>query len=103
AGDAPVRRPNRRTDPMKKVEAIIQPFRLDQVKAALSRLGVQGLTVSEVRGFGRSKGHTEHFRGSEYTVDLLPKLKIEVAIKDADVGDVVSAITTAARTGRIGD
>lgn len=88
---------------MKKIEAIIKPFKLDDVKAALIRLGVTGMTVSEVRGFGRQKGHTEHFRGTEYTVDLLPKLKIEVAIADMDVGEVVSAITSAARTGQIGD
>ncbi len=88
---------------MKKVEAIIKPFRLDAVKTALTRLGIQGLTVSEVSGFGRQKGHTEHFRGTEYSIDLLPKLKIEVAVADSLVGDVVSAITTAARTGQIGD
>ena len=88
---------------MKKIEAIIKPFKLDLVKAALMRLGISGMTVSEVRGFGRQKGHTEHFRGTEYSIDLLPKLKIEIAIGDSEVGDVVSAITTAARTGQIGD
>ena len=88
---------------MKKVEAIIKPFKLDEVKAALSQVGVQGLTVSEVRGFGRQKGHKEQYRGAEYTVDLVPKVKIEVVVADGAVTSVVEAITRAARTGEIGD
>ena len=88
---------------MKKVEAIIKPFKLDAVMAALTRLGVQGLTVSEVRGCGRQKGHIEHFRGADLQVDLLPKIKLEVAVADTAVGEVLSAILTAARTGQIGD
>src|SRR5262245_39371542 len=88
---------------MKKVEAVIKPFKLDEVKNALSHVGVQGLTVSEVRGFGRQKGHKEQYRGAEYTVDLVPKAKIEVVVGDANVAAVVEAITKAARTGEIGD
>jgi len=88
---------------MKKVEATIKAFRLEAVRAALVRLGVTGMTVSEVRGFGRQKGHTEHFRGTEYSVDLLPKVKVEVLIPKGDVGDVIDAITRAARTNQIGD
>ena len=88
---------------MKKVEAIIKPFKLDEVKEALSGLGVEGMTVSEVKGFGRQKGHTEIYRGSEYTVDFLPKIKIEVVVIDSLVADAVSAIVKAARTGKIGD
>jgi len=88
---------------VKKVEAIIKPFKLDQVKAALSQIGVQGMTVSEVRGFGRQKGHKEQYRGTEYTVDLVPKVKIEVAVSDNTCPSVVEAITRAARTGEIGD
>ena len=88
---------------MKKIEAVIKPFKLDEVKAALSQVGVQGLTVSEVRGFGRQKGHKEQYRGTEYTVDLVPKVKIEVAVADSAVNAVVEAITRAARTGEIGD
>jgi nitrogen regulatory protein P-II 1 len=88
---------------MKKVEAIIKPFKLDDVKEALTALGVIGMTVTEVRGFGRQKGHTELYRGSEYTVDFLPKVKIEVVVADPLVAKVVSTITDAAKTGSIGD
>ena len=88
---------------MKKIEAIIKPFKLDEVREALSEMGVTGLTVTEVKGFGRQKGHTEIYRGSEYTVDFLPKLKLEVVITDNNVDAVVSAIMKAAKTGKIGD
>jgi nitrogen regulatory protein P-II 1 len=88
---------------MKKVEAIIKPFTLDEVKESLSRIGIQGITVSEVKGFGRQKGRTELYRGAEYVVDFLPKVKLEIIVKDEMVSQVVDAITTAARTGRIGD
>jgi nitrogen regulatory protein PII len=88
---------------MKKIEAIIKPFKLEEVKDALSHLGVEGMTVSEVKGFGRQKGHTEIYRGSEYTVDFLPKIKIEVVLADGLVSQVVEAIVKAARTGKIGD
>ena len=88
---------------MKKIEAVIKPFKLDEVKAALAQVGVQGLTVSEVRGFGRQKGHKEQYRGAEYTVDLVPKVKIEVVVADGAVASVVEAVTRAARTGEIGD
>jgi len=88
---------------MKKVEAIIKPFKLDDVKDALTELGVVGMTVTEVRGFGRQKGHTELYRGSEYTVDFLPKVKIEVVVPDDRAEKVVSAIIQAAKTGSIGD
>ena len=88
---------------MKKVEAIIKPHKLDDVKAALTQVGIQGMTVSEVRGFGRQKGHKEQYRGAEYTVDLVPKVKVEVVISDASLSAVVEAITRAARTGEIGD
>jgi nitrogen regulatory protein PII len=88
---------------MKKIEAIIKPFKLEDVKDALSSLGVQGMTVSEVKGFGRQKGHTEIYRGSEYTVDFLPKIKIEVVLADGVVASAVEAIVKAARTGKIGD
>ncbi|HZP46211.1 MAG TPA: P-II family nitrogen regulator [Candidatus Binataceae bacterium] len=88
---------------MKKVEAIIKPFKLDEVKEALSSVGVQGLTVSEVKGFGRQKGHTELYRGAEYVVDFLPKVKLEIIVADDIVGQVVETIERAARTGRIGD
>ena len=88
---------------MKKVEAVIKPFKLDEVKSALTQVGVQGLTVSEVRGFGRQKGHKEQYRGAEYTVDLVPKVKIEIVVADGAVNTVVDAITRAARTGEIGD
>ena len=88
---------------MKKVEAIIKPFKLDEVKEGLSSIGIQGLTVSEVKGFGRQKGHTELYRGAEYVVDFLPKVKLEIIVKDDQVTQVVDAILKAAKTGRIGD
>ena len=88
---------------MKKVEAIIKPFKLDEVKEALSSIGVQGLTVSEVKGFGRQKGHTELYRGAEYVVDFLPKVKLEIIVADELTAQVVETIERAARTGRIGD
>ena len=88
---------------MKKVEAIIKPFKLDDVKDALHEAGVSGITVSEVKGFGRQKGHTELYRGAEYVVDFLPKVKVEVVCEDDQVDRVVEAIEAAARTGRIGD
>ena len=88
---------------MKKVEAIIKPFKLDEVKEALQEVGLQGITVIEAKGFGRQKGHTEIYRGSEYTVDFLPKLKIEVVLADAQAEAAVEAIVKAARTGKIGD
>jgi nitrogen regulatory protein P-II 1 len=88
---------------MKKIEAIIKPFKLEDVKAALTALGIQGMTVSEVKGFGRQKGHTEIYRGSEYTVDFLPKVKIEIVVADAQANAAVDAIATAAKTGKIGD
>ena len=88
---------------MKKVEAIIKPFKLDDVKDALHEAGVSGITVSEVKGFGRQKGHTELYRGAEYVVDFLPKVKVEVVVEDDQVDRVVEAIEAAARTGRIGD
>jgi nitrogen regulatory protein P-II 1 len=88
---------------MKKIEAIIKPFKLDEVKEALSAAGVQGMTVSEVKGFGRQKGHTEIYRGSEYTVDFLPKIKIELVLPDTQVGGAVDAIVKAAKTGKVGD
>ena len=88
---------------MKKIEAIIKPFKLEDVKEALSSLGVEGMTVLEVKGFGRQKGHTEIYRGSEYTVDFLPKIKIEVVLADGMVPAAVEAIIKAAKTGKIGD
>jgi len=88
---------------MKKVEAIIKPFKLDEVKDKLNELGVQGITVTEVKGFGRQKGHTELYRGAEYVVDFLPKIKMEIVLADSLAEDVVSAIVKAAQTGRIGD
>ncbi len=88
---------------MKKIEAIIKPFKLEEVKEALSGLGIEGMTVTEVKGFGRQKGHTEIYRGSEYTVDFLPKMKIEVVLPDAGVEEAVAAIIKGAKTGKIGD
>ncbi len=88
---------------MKKVEAIIKPFKLDEVKEALHEIGVSGITVTEAKGFGRQKGHTELYRGAEYIVDFLPKVRLEVIVDDGQVDRVVEAIATAARTGRIGD
>ena len=88
---------------MKKVEAIIKPFKLDEVKEALGEIGIQGMTVSEVKGFGRQKGHTELYRGAEYVVDFLPKIKMEIIVKDDLVQRVIDTIQNAAKTGRIGD
>ena len=88
---------------MKKIEAVIKPFKLDEVREALSGLGVSGLTVSEVKGFGRQKGHTELYRGAEYVVDFLPKIKVEVIVGDELVEKVLEVITEAAKTGKIGD
>jgi len=88
---------------MKKIEAIIKPFKLDDVREALSGIGVTGMTVTEVKGFGRQKGHTELYRGAEYVVDFLPKVKIEIIVAEGQVDRCVEAITTAARTGKIGD
>jgi nitrogen regulatory protein P-II 1 len=88
---------------MKKIEAIIKPFKLEEVKDALGEIGVEGMTVSEVKGFGRQKGHTEIYRGSEYTVDFLPKIKLEIVIGDEQVDTAVAAIIKAAKTGKIGD
>ena len=88
---------------MKMVTAIVKPFKLDEVREALSGIGVQGITVTEVKGFGRQKGHTELYRGAEYVVDFLPKVKVEVVVKDDDVERCVDAIVKAARTGKIGD
>jgi nitrogen regulatory protein PII len=88
---------------MKKIEAIIKPFKLEEVKESLNEVGIEGMTVIEVKGFGRQKGHTEIYRGSEYTVDFLPKLKIEVVAADAQVEAAVAAIIKAAKTGKIGD
>ena len=88
---------------MKKIEAIVQPFKTDEVKEALKAIGVDGMTITEVRGHGRQKGHKEVYRGQEYTVDLLPKIKFELVIPDARLDEVVTAITSSARTGKIGD
>ena len=88
---------------MRKIEAIIKPFKLDEIKEALGGIGIQGITVSEVKGFGRQKGHTELYRGAEYVVDFLPKIKIEVAVPDNLVDQVTEAIRSAANTGKIGD
>ena len=88
---------------MKKIEAIVKPHKLDDVKSALTQVGIQGLTVSEVRGFGRQKGHKEQYRGAEYTVDLVPKVKVEVVVSDGAAAAAVEAIVRAARTGEIGD
>ncbi|NIQ00121.1 MAG: P-II family nitrogen regulator [Nitrospinaceae bacterium] len=88
---------------MKKVEAVIKPFKLDEVKEKLNEIGIKGITVSEVKGFGRQKGHTELYRGAEYVVDFLPKIKLEIIISDNQLDDVVNAIIKSAQTGRIGD
>ena len=88
---------------MKKIEAIIKPFKMEDVKEALAEIGVEGMTVSEVKGFGRQKGHTEIYRGSEYTVDFLPKVKFEIVIADDHVAKAVEAIVQSAKTGKIGD
>lgn len=88
---------------MKKIEAIIKPFKLEEVKDALGEIGIEGMTVTEVKGFGRQKGHTEIYRGSEYTVDFLPKIKLELVLPDEKVDDAVAAIVKTAKTGKIGD
>ena len=88
---------------MRKVEAIVKPFKLDEVKEALNEIGIQGITVSEVKGFGRQKGHTELYRGAEYVVDFIPKIKMEIIVADESVEQVVNTIADAAKTGRIGD
>jgi nitrogen regulatory protein P-II 1 len=88
---------------MKKIEAIVKPFKLDEVKEALNEIGIQGITVSEVKGFGRQKGHTELYRGAEYVVDFLPKIKMEIVVKEELVTKVVETIVNTAKTGRIGD
>src|SRR5262249_36247540 len=88
---------------MKKIEAIIKPFKLDDVKEALTKEGIQGMTISEVKGFGRQKGHTELYRGAEYVVDFMPKVKVEILVTDEQAAAVADTILTAARTGRIGD
>ncbi len=88
---------------MKRIDAIIKPFKLEEVKAALAEVGVEGMTVTEVKGFGRQKGHTEIYRGSEYTVDFLPKIKVEIVLADNLVEDAIKAIMTAAKTDKIGD
>jgi len=96
-------RPTNGAEAMKKIEAVIKPFKLDEVKEALQEIGIQGLSVIEAKGFGRQKGHTELYRGAEYVVDFLPKVKVEVVVTDAQVEQVVDAIVAAARTGKIGD
>ena len=88
---------------MKKIEAIIKPFKLDEVREALSEIGITGMTVTEVKGFGRQKGHTELYRGAEYVVDFLPKVKLEIVVKEEQLQRCIEAITTSARTGKIGD
>ncbi len=88
---------------MKKIEAIIKPFKLEEVKAALSEIGIEGMTVTEVKGFGRQKGHTEIYRGSEYTVDFLPKVKVEIVVPDDKVEAATKSVLTTAKTGKIGD
>ncbi len=95
--------PHRLEGGVKKIEAVIKPFKLDDVKDALHEVGVSGITVTEVKGFGRQKGHTELYRGAEYVIDFLPKVKVEVVVEDVQVENVIEAITQAARTGRIGD
>ena len=90
-------------EPMKKIEAIIQPFKLDEVKSALTDIGINGMTITEVRGHGRQKGHTENYRGREYAIDLLPKIKLEIVVPDDQVEITINAILTGAATGKIGD
>lgn len=99
----PISRSETSDSPMKKIEAIIKPFKLDEVKEALNEVGFQGMTVTEAKGFGRQKGHTELYRGAEYVVDFLPKVKIEIVVEDSLVERAVEAIQQAAQTGRIGD
>src|ERR1700691_583483 len=94
---------NHLTTTMKKIDAIIKPFKLEEVKDALSEIGIEGMTVSEVKGFGRQKGHTEIYRGSEYTVDFLPKIKLELVVADSEGESAVNAIVKSAKTGKIGD
>jgi nitrogen regulatory protein PII len=103
AGGLPAAPGRAGSDVMKKIEAIIKPFKLEDVKEALSEVGIAGMTVTEVKGFGRQRGHTEIYRGSEYTVDFLPKIKIEVVVTNAQLDGAVQAILRAARTGKIGD
>jgi nitrogen regulatory protein P-II 1 len=88
---------------MRKIEAIIKPFKLDDIKEALNQIGIQGMTITEVKGYGRQKGHTELYRGAEYVVDFLPKIKIEIAVSDDKVAEVIETIAKSAHTGRIGD
>jgi len=92
-----------RSDEMKKIEAVIKPFKMEDVKEALAEVGIEGMTVTEVKGFGRQKGHTEIYRGSEYTVDFLPKVKFEIVVADETVDKATKAIAAAAKTGKIGD
>ncbi len=99
----PSARPDLPPPEMKKIEAIVKPFKLEDVKEALSEIGVEGMTVSEVKGFGRQKGHTEIYRGSEYTVDFLPKIKVEIVVGDYQVDPAIEAISKSAKTGKIGD
>ena len=99
----PANPPNKETRFMKKLEAIIKPFKLDEVKEALQDIGIQGMSVIEAKGFGRQKGHTELYRGAEYVVDFLPKVKIEVVVSDEQLDSAMEAISTAAHTGKIGD
>jgi nitrogen regulatory protein PII len=103
SGPAPERPLNTNPSAMKKIEAIIKPFKLEEVKDALGEVGIEGITVTEVKGFGRQKGHTEIYRGSEYTVDFLPKIKLELVVADKQVEGAVQAIVKSARTGKIGD
>jgi len=95
--------PEREDTGVKKVEAVIKPFKLDEVKEALNEIGIQGITVSEVKGFGRQKGHTELYRGAEYVVDFIPKIKLEIIVSDSILPQVIEAIEKSAKTGRIGD
>jgi nitrogen regulatory protein P-II 1 len=98
-----IKQADKEVDAMKLVEAIIKPFKLDEVKDALNEIGIEGITVSEVKGFGRQKGHTELYRGAEYVVDFIPKIKMEIAVSDEMVNKVVETIQNSAKTGRIGD
>jgi nitrogen regulatory protein P-II 1 len=98
-----IKQTSTRERPMKKVEAVIKPFKLDDVREALSEIGITGMTAIEVKGFGRQKGHTELYRGAEYVVDFLPKVKLEIVVKEDDLERCIEAITNAARTGKIGD
>ncbi len=102
-GNELIKEVEREDNLMRKIEAIIKPFKLDEVKEALNEIGIQGITVSEVKGFGRQKGHTELYRGAEYVVDFIPKIKMEIIVSDSVVTQVVDTIAEAAKTGRIGD